>query len=128
MERKIYEPTEKQLAKWDMLQPADMPTDEEFKASWKKSHHGKETGWGMGKRDWINIHSDDQLTQTVTYNQGLWQGRIDAMLGLEPLDTPHYHTDPYEYGYYIGYNGFESFWSGYDAQARKNLADQYKGE
>lgn len=53
MEQKMYEPTEKQIKNWSELTTIEMPSDDEFKAIWKKAHHGKEAGWGMGKRDWI---------------------------------------------------------------------------
>lgn len=125
MERKMYEPTEKQIALWNTLKPSAMPTDEEFKAMWKKAHHGKETGWGMGKRNWIASHIDDQLTCTVEYNTGLWQGRVDAARGLEALETPEYHTDPFQFGYYTGYHNFEKFWNGYDRNARQKFEEKY---
>jgi len=128
MERKQYQPTEKQLAKWNALKPAAMPTDDEFKAAWKRGHHNVERGWGMDKRDWVANHSDDNLTCTVEYNLGLWQGRIDALLGLDPIEITDYNNDPYQYGYFRGFNGFESFWKGYDFQARERLASQYKGD
>lgn len=125
MERKIYQPTEKQLEKWNALAPAEMPSDDEFKAKWSRAHHGTERGWGMGKRNWVALHSDDSLTQNAAYMTGLWQGRIDAMNELESQPTPQYHTDPYQYGYYAGYNNFASFWRGYDAQSKNQLMAQY---
>ena len=128
MEHKQYQPTEKQLEKWNALTPATMPTDAEFKASWAKRHNGKESGWGMGKRDWVAQHTDDNLTQTPEYNLGLWQGRLDAFLGLESADTSNYHTDPYQYGYYHGHDGFTSFWKGYDRQARADFEAKYREE
>jgi hypothetical protein len=125
MTRKQFTPTEKQLAKWNSLTAPVMPSDEEFKAMWKKAHHGKEAGWGLGKRDWVALHENDNLTYTVEYNLGLWQGRVDAANGLEPMDTTEYHTNPYHYGYYAGYNGFASFWKGYDKNARASFEAEY---
>lgn len=125
---KKFEPTEKQLAKWTTLKPAVMPTDEEFKETWKKQHHGKITGWGMGKRDWIILHSDDNITCTLEYQIGLWQGRIDAMNGEAKAETPNKETNPYEYGYNKGYDTFESFWNGYDRNARAELLKKYGKE
>ena len=124
---KKFQPTEKQMAKWSALAPAAIPSDEEFKAKWTKQHHGKSTGWGMGKRDWVAAHSDDHLTQTVEYNMGLWQGRIDAMNGEEAYPIKAYDTDPYDYGYYSGYSNFKSFWAGCDAATRENLKSQFGG-
>ena len=53
MVRKLYTLTEKQLRKAAESPACEMPSDDEFKAQWKKSHHGKLTGWGMGKATWI---------------------------------------------------------------------------
>ena len=39
--RKIYQPTEKQEEKWAKFEQKEMPTDEEFKERWKKSHGRK---------------------------------------------------------------------------------------
>ena len=128
MERKQFVPTEKQLEKWSALKPAEMPSDDEFKASWKRNHGGKLTGWGMGKRDWVARHADDNLTQTVEYNLGVWQGRVDALRGTEPMVTNEFHTNPYHYGYYYGYNGFAGFWKGYDANASAAFKKMYLEE
>ena len=122
-----FEPTAKQLEKWNALKPAVMPSDDEFKARWKKAHGGKETGWGMSKRDWVGNHASDTLTQTVEYNLGLWQGRVDAARGEEAQPTPNYHTDPYDHGYYSGYHGFASFWKGFDSAARQQFNQKYVG-
>jgi len=120
-----FEPTEKQLSKWSLLRPTVMPSDDEFKARWKRAHGGKVTGWGMTKRDWVIAHSDDHLTCTVEYNLGLWQGRVDAMNGDPQQETPEYHTDPYQYGYYHGYAEFDGFWRGYDAAAKSDLQAKF---
>ena len=79
----------------------------------------------MGKRDWVLNHANDALTQTAKYMIGLWQGRVDALQGLEPIETPDYHTDPFQFGYNHGFMGFESFWRGYDAHAREKFSTQY---
>lgn len=124
MERK-FNPTEKQLEKWSKLAPAAMPSDDEFKAAWKRAHHGKETGWGMMKRNWVALHADDNLTCTVEYNLGVWEGRIDAMNNATPMATDEYHTNPFHYGYYTGYNEFKSFWNGFDRNARADFEAKY---
>lgn len=128
MDRRQYEPTEKQITQWQQMRPAEMPGDDEFKQLWARSHHGVERGWGMAKRNWIAQHADDELTQTVDYMLGLWQGRIDALRGSERMPTPEYHANAYEYGYAHGYDGFESFWRGCDAQTRENLTTKYGQE
>lgn len=110
---KTYQPTEKQIKNWSQLRPATMPTDEEFKATWKRQHHGKETGWGMGKREWVAQHANDHLTATVEHQIGVWQGRVDAMRGEPRAETSNYHTDPYQFGYYTGYETFDNFWPQY---------------
>lgn len=120
-----YEPTAKQLEKWNALKPAVMPSDDEFKAQWKKAHHGKETGWGMGKRNWVISHANDSLTQTVEYNLGVWQGRVDAARGEEAQPTPEYHINPFQHGYYTGYTEFASFWNGFDRNARETFTQKY---
>lgn len=122
---KKFEPTQKQLEKWNALTVPTMPTDDEFKASWKRSHHGKEAGWGMGKRDWIASHSNDHMTCTPEYYLGLWQGRVDALNGVTRADTPDYHTNPSQFGYYSGYEGFSDFWKGYDQNAKKEFSEKY---
>ncbi|HSW63400.1 MAG TPA: hypothetical protein VLH56_08830 [Dissulfurispiraceae bacterium] len=121
-----YEPTAKQLEKWS-AKPPEMPSDDEFKTRWMKAHNGKVTGWGMGKRDWVALHANDHLTQTVDYNLGLWQGRVDAARGETAQPTPNYHTNPYDHGYYSGYNSFASFWQGFDKNARQQFTQKYVG-
>lgn len=126
MNRREYEPTEKQIENWSKLYPAPMPTDDEFKAQWKRQHHGKESGWGMGKRNWVALHKDDNLTCNADYERGVWQGRLDAALGLDMAETPHYHTDAFEHGYYSGYTNFASFWPQYSrTEAGKNFIEKY---
>lgn len=125
MERKQFEPTEKQIEKWSALVAPTMPTDDEFKAQWKKAHHGKETGWGMGKRNWVAGHVNDSLVYTVEYNLGLWQGRVDAVRDTEPMETNEYHTNPFHFGYYTGFHGFASFWKGYGQEARDQFNQIY---
>ena len=107
-ERKMYEPTEKQEAKWASFVAPEMPSDDTFKAIWKKAHHGKEAGWGMGKRDWI-IKS---LSASREYMMGLWQGRVDAVRGLDYSEERTDNT--YNLGYYRGYTSFESDRKGMD--------------
>jgi hypothetical protein len=106
MSRKMFQMTEKQLKK---CRPSpEMPDDDWFKAMWKRTHHGKLTGWGMGKRDWII--SNHKLS--TEYQRGLWQGRVDRARGL---DYSEKRIDkPYNLGYYRGYTGYESNRRGWD--------------
>lgn len=106
MERIMYEPTEKQIENWAAADAKfaamTIPTDDEFKAMWKKSHHGKVAGWGMGKRDWIV----SQMKNTSGYQRGIWQGRVDCAQGLPYSEDRNENT--YNLGYYRGYTEFES--------------------
>lgn len=113
MTTKTYQPTEKQITTWSKLAPASMPTDDGFKAQWKRQHHGKETGWGMAKRNWVACHANDNLTCSFDYELGVWQGRVDAFRNEPMAETPNYHTSPFEFGYYAGYTNFNSFWPQY---------------
>jgi hypothetical protein len=117
MERKLYEPTEKQIEKWNKFSIPEMPTDEEFKARWAKAHHGKTAGWGMGKRQWIVSN----MTQSREYQMGLWQGRVDKARGLEYAEERNENT--YNLGYYRGYTEYESNRRGWD-QATRDAFDQ----
>ena len=119
MERKQYEPTEKQIAKWNSFETPAMPTDEEFKAMWKKSHHGKVAGWGMGKRDWVLRN----MTSTQEYQMGIWQGRVDAARGLEYSEERSEST--YNLGYHRGYTEYESNRRGWDAATRQPFDEKY---
>lgn len=97
MERQMYQPTEKQEEKWSKLS-MEMPSDDEIKALWKKSHHGVESGWGMLKRQYAT-----QIMQTSReYQIGLWQGKLDKCNGLEYSEERNENT--YNLGYYRGYN------------------------
>lgn len=116
-ERMMYEPTEKQEAKWAKLTIPEMPSDEMFKELWKTAHHGKLAGWGMGKRDWVV----KMLGQTREYQMGLWQGRVDALRGVDYSEDRNENT--YNLGYYRGYSSFESDRKGMDkAQLAEFLA------
>lgn len=122
MERKIYQPTEKQEQKWAGLQLAELPSDDHFKTIWKKSHHGKGAGWGLGKRTWIISN----LKNSRDYEMGLWQGRVDAANGLEYSEERNDNT--YNLGYYRGYTEYESNRRGWDAQTRQRFDEQYLAE
>lgn len=119
MERKLYQPTAKQEEKWSKLQLAELPTDEWFKENWKRQHHGKVTGWGMGKRDWIVSN----LKSSREYELGLWQGRVDAARGLEYSEERNDNT--YNLGYHRGYTGYESNRRGWDTATRQRFDEQY---
>lgn len=104
MERIIYEPTKKQTESWAIAdgKVRPMPTDDEFKAMWKKAHHGKVTGWGMGKSNWIV----SEMKNTSDYQRGIWQGRVDCAQGLPYSEERNEKT--YNLGYYRGYTEFEN--------------------
>lgn len=106
MERKMFTLTEQQLKKCHSV---EMPSDDEIKQRWMKSHHGKLAGWGMGKRDWIVSN----MKFTPEYQRGLWQGRMDKQCGLPYAEERN--DNLYNLGYYRGYtdwgingsNGFD---------------------
>lgn len=121
MDRKIYEPTKNQEKKWAKFQTVEMPTDEEFKSRWAKSHHGKESGWGIGKRDWVLSH----MTKTREYQMGIWQGRADKAAGLDYSEDRNEST--YNLGYHRGYTNYESDRRGWDEATRERFEQKYAG-
>lgn len=123
MNRVMYEPTAKQLEKWtaadNNMRP--LPTDEEFKAMWKRQHHGKVTGWGMGKRDWIV----SEMKNTRDYQMGIWQGRVDAAQGLEYSEERNENT--YNLGYFRGYTEYKDRGiGGWDLAQGKEFKAKYQ--
>lgn len=122
MERKLYQATESQETKWAKLALPEMPSDDWFKAAWKKRHHGKVTGWGMGKRDWIVSN----LKNSREYQMGLWQGRVDAARGLDYSEERNENT--YNLGYHRGYTEYQSNRKGWDAATREAFDAQYVSE
>ena len=118
MERKMYELTEKQLSRCSPM-PTEMLSDDEFKAIWKKSHHGKVTGWGMGKANWIT----GRMTSTPEYQLGIWQGRVDKARGLPYSEERN--ESAYNLGYYRGYSEYESNRRGWDAGTCERFDSQY---
>lgn len=121
MNRKMYEPTKNQERKWTKFSGAEMPTDEEFKTRWAKSHHGKTRGWGMSKRNW----KLSQMTQSREYQMGLWQGRVDAARSLDYSEERNENT--YNLGYHRGYTGYESNRRGWDSATRERFDAKYMG-
>jgi len=117
MERKMYQMTEKQLNRCTEM-PTEIPTDDEFKTGWKKSHHGKTRGWGMGKANWITA----QMTNTHEYQMGIWQGRVDKARGLPYSEERNENT--FNLGYYRGYTDYESNRRGWDQGTRQRF-DEY---
>ena len=117
MERKMYQLTEKQLSRCAPM--AELPIDEEFKAGWKKSHHGKTRGWGMGKRN----HILSLMTNTPEYQLGIWQGRVDKARGLPYSEERN--ESAYNLGYYRGYTDYESNRRGWDQGTRQRFDDEY---
>lgn len=119
IERIEYRASERQERKWAELQVAEMPTDDEFKAVWKRSHHGVERGWGMGKRTWVLSN----MTRTREYQMGLWQGRVDAARGMEYSEERNDNT--YNLGYHRGYTEYESNRRGWDQPTRDRFDAEY---
>lgn len=120
MERRMYQLTEKQLRDADRY-TGHMPTDDEIKARWAKSHHGKTTGWGMLKR---NIALSN-LTCSAEYVRGLWQGRVDKANGLDYSEQRN--DNAYNLGYHRGYTEYESNRGGWDKATRERFDAQYVG-
>jgi len=117
--RKMYQPTAGQEKRWARFTAPQMPTDEQFKARWANSHHGKTSGWGIGKRDWVL----SQMTKSRDYQTGLWQGRVDAARGLVYSEERNENT--YNLGYYRGYTEYESNRHGWDAATRQRFDEKY---
>jgi len=119
MDRKMYEPTENQERKWATFTTPHMPTDDEFKTIWKKAHHGKESGWGIQKKNWIL----SQMTQSREYQMGIWQGRVDAARGLDYSEERNENT--YNLGYHRGYTEYASNRRGWDSATRARFDEKY---
>jgi len=119
MARKLYTLTEKQLRKAAESPAVEMPSDDEFKAAWKKSHHGKPAGWGMGKAAWIKR----QMKNDPEYVRGLWQGMVDQANGLDYSEERN--ESVYNLGYYRGYTEYESNRNGWDAATRERFDAEY---
>lgn len=104
--RIMYQPREKQIRDWAKLPETaeldPMPTDEEFKARWMRSHGGHERGWGQLKRDWVSVTHDNNMRHTRQYKLGLWQGRTDRAHGWPPTEIDG--NDCYNLGYRLGYS------------------------
>jgi hypothetical protein len=125
MNRK-YQATNKQTEKWNSLKVPVMPTDEEFKRMWKSQHNKKETGWGMGKRDWMIAHANDSLEFTADFNYGLWEGRVDGL--NKRISEVWDESEAFQYGYRKGLATFESFWKGCDPSVKKDFSEKYLEE
>jgi len=119
MNRKMYEPTQGNLKKWARFEQVEMPTDEEFKRQWAKSHGGKTRGWGLAKRDWILSN----MKQSREYQMGLWQGRVDKARGLDYSEERNENT--YNLGYHRGYTEYESNRRGWDRDTRTRFDEKY---
>lgn len=130
MERKMYVMTEKQIARFANkptqdevdIQVAELRSgvaDEDFKANWKRRHHGKVTGWGLGKCQTIL----DILSGTIEYQRGIWQGRVDKARGFGYAEERLEKS--YNMGYHIGYCEYESNRRGWDAATRARFDAEY---
>ena len=122
MDRRMYEPTPEQEARWATLRVPREMTDEDFKALWAKKHGGKTTGWGIMKRDWVL----GNLKNYREYHVGIWQGRVDAARGLPYSEERNENT--YNLGYYRGYTDFASDTKGWDEATRKAFYAKYVQE
>jgi hypothetical protein len=118
MDRKLYQPTAKQIAKWTAFLAPEIPSDDDFKAAWAKRHPNDITGWNVGKRNWI-IRT---LSSSFDYQMGLWQARVDFIRGLgyqgKAEDTA------YSLGYSRGWNNGEPF-KGIDSSTVNRLNAEY---
>jgi len=114
-----YEPTAGNEKKWARYKTVEMPTDEQFKTRWAKAHHGKVSGWGMMKRDWVLSN----MVKTREYQIGLWQGRVDTARELGYSEERNENT--YNLGYNRGYNGYESNRRGWDSATRERFDAKY---
>lgn len=116
MDRKMFQLTEQQLKKCTAV---ELPSDEHLQEVWKRTHHGKLAGWGMGKRDFIV----SAMSRTPEYQRGIWQGRVDRARGLdyseERIDAP------YNLGYHRGYTNYESNRRGWDVATRQRFDAEY---
>ena len=119
MNRKMFELTDRQLSKCTEV---SLPSDEWFMGEWKRLHHRKLAGWGMGKRQWII----SMMSRTADYQRGLGQGRVDAASGLEYSEERI--DSAYNLGYYRGYMNYESDRRGWDDRTRQRFDDQYVNE
>ena len=119
--RQLYEPTKKQVKRWQEYEEkkADIPTDEEFKEQWKRSHHGSEKGWGMGKQQYMI----SLLRQNPDYELGIGQGRVDAHRGLDYNEERS--KKPYNLGYHLGYTEYASNRRGWDDDTTKRFDEKY---
>lgn len=124
MKRIAYQLTEKQIAKAEFMRNLYevMPSDDEIKAQFAKSHHGKERGWGMLKKD----YALKQLQGNVEYQRGLGQGRVDKARGLAYSEERS--ESAYNMGYHRGYADYESNRSGWDTATRERFDAQYMQE
>ena len=132
MERKMYQFSEskiKQFKKqgkrtWDEVELEievirSGAKDESLKQWWASTHHGSTKGWGMRKAQLV----EDLMRGTIEYQQGIWQGRVDAANGLEYSEERL--EKAYNLGYYQGYVGYESNRRGWDAQTRARFDEQW---
>lgn len=117
LERKMFELTQRQLKKCHAV---EMPGDEWFQERWKKGHHGKLAGWGMGKRNFVL----GSMTCTPEYQRGLWQGRVDKLRGLPYAEERNENT--YNLGYHRGYTSWDNnSRNGFDEPTYTQFVEQY---
>jgi hypothetical protein len=118
LERKLYEPTEKEKARGESFEPPIPPTDEQFKIMAKKSRKT----WGIVKRDWML----SLLACNPDYGRGMGQGRVDAARGLEYSEERNQNA--YNLGYYRGYTNYHSDRKGWHEKIRAEFDSKYLTE
>ena len=122
-ERRMYQATqsvEKKIARAQrQVEKFSQPSDEQFKAIWKKAHHGKLAGWGMGKANWIA----NRMKSAPEYLQGMWQGRVDALRGLDYSEERI--EKAYNLGYYRGYCNWETDREGMNQEQLAEFETEY---
>ncbi len=112
MDRRMYEPTEKQQA---LPMTYSLPSDDEIKAQAKRSRKP----WGLVKRG-LALRA---LRGTHDYTIGLWQGRVDAARGTgysEERFSEHYNL-----GYHDGYLNYQSDRHGWQQWQRDEFDAKY---
>ncbi len=112
MERRIYQPTQKQTS---LPTTISLPSDAEIKAQAARCR----TPWGLVKRN-LALKA---LRGTHDYNIGLWQARVDAARGTGYSEERF--SREYNLGYHQGYTGYQSDRNGWDPTIREQFDSAY---
>jgi hypothetical protein len=114
-----YQPTQKQISKWSAPGTFEMPADDWFKNPENRTRKNRNTPWGLVKRDWLSASRDAK--NSYEYQMGIWQGRVDAVRGMDYSEERNEKT--YNIGYYRGYTNLQSDLRGMDAETRNRLME-----